>query len=68
MNSTDIMIGLLVVMNLTNLALWLYSFGSKKKLVRGLSNIIHDFEKDRACMLHIEMVNPENVYLRNPKR
>jgi hypothetical protein len=64
---TDFSIALLVVLNITHIGLYLYASHSKKKLVSGLSNIIHDFEKERSVLLHIEAVNPDNVYLRNPR-
>jgi len=57
------------VLALTNIATLVLYFRKKVKLSerqRSILGALEDFEREGNCLLEINRINPENVYLRSP--
>lgn len=60
-------LGVLIVLNLATMALMI-SVLWPRKIDKDVSRLLRRFEKEKDCMVRIEMIDGENVYIRNPQR
>ncbi len=64
---TAILLTLSVLLNIVVLGLFFRQKNARtNKEAQAINRLVKQFERDRAILLHIEAVNPDNVYLRHP--
>lgn len=66
--TTNLFFLIILVLMLVNTGILFLLLLPKTKIDRELSKIIRRFEREKDCLLRIEMIESENVYLRNPQR